>query len=102
VPLTYIGGLLPGTLESQITLSATFVEAIAFMYKDCETNLLPFFHPRTPPTPPKNFSKRNKRQQKNSKNSKVARELDFVGNEPLSQILPNLGLDQLETLNLKP
>jgi hypothetical protein len=75
---------LPSTLESQITLSITFVEVIAFLYKDCETSLLPFVHPKTPPTPPNNFSKRNKRQERNSKNNKVARELDLVGSEPLS------------------
>jgi hypothetical protein len=72
------------------------------MYKDCENNLPPFVHHGTPPTPPKNFSKRNKRQERNFKSNKVARELDFVGSEPLSQTLPNLGLDQSKTLNLKP
>jgi len=84
MPLAHIGGLLPSTLESQIALSITFVQVIAFLYKDCETSLLPFVHPKTPPTPPNNFSKRNKRQERNSKNNRVVRELDFVGSEPLS------------------
>jgi hypothetical protein len=84
MPLAHIGGLLPSTLESQIALSTTFVEVIAFLYKDCETSLLPFVHPKTLPTPPNNFSKRNKRQERNSENNRVARELDFVGSEPLS------------------
>jgi hypothetical protein len=101
-PLGHIGGLLPSTLESQITLYVTFAKATTFLYKDCETSFPPFVHPRTPPTPPKNFSKRNKRQKRNFESSKVSRELDSVSNEPLSQTLPNLGLDQLETLNLKP
>ncbi len=141
--------LLPGTLESQIALSATFAEidkrrlpmalvsktnsfstnnasqslphwlreffkpeqtplpkpatlsptitVTAFLYKDCETSLPPFVHPGTLPTPPKNFSKRNKRQERNSEGSRVAGELDSVGgSEPLSQTLPNPGLDQLK------
>jgi len=102
MPHAHIGGLFLNTLESQIALFATFVEPTTFMYKDCENNLPPFVHHGTPPTPPKNFSKRNKRQEKNSKSNKVVGELDFVGSEPLSQTLPNLGLDQLKTLNLKP
>ncbi|CAK9259557.1 unnamed protein product [Sphagnum jensenii] len=153
VPPAPIGGLLPGTLESQIALSATFAEidkrrlpmalvsktnsfstnnasqslphwlreffkpeqtplpkpatlsptitgtaeATAFLYNDCETSLPPFVHPGTPPTPPKNFSKRNKRQERNSEGSRVAGELDSVGgSEPVSQTLPNPGLDQLK------
>jgi hypothetical protein len=84
MPLAHIGGLLLSTFESQIVLSTTFVEVITFLYKDCETNLLPFVHPKTPPTPPNNLSKRNKRQERNSENSRVARELDFAGSEPLS------------------
>jgi hypothetical protein len=84
MPLAHIGGLLPSTLESQIALSTTFPKAITFLYKDCETSLLSFVHPRTLPTPPKNFSKRNKRQERNSKNSRVAKELDSIGSEPLS------------------
>jgi hypothetical protein len=73
MPLAHIGGLLPSTFE-----------VITFLYKDCETNLLPFVHPKTLLTPPNNLSKRNKRQERNSENSRVARELDFVGSEPLS------------------
>jgi hypothetical protein len=76
--------MLLRTIESQIALSSTFAEVITFLYKDCETSLLPFVHPRTLPTPLKNFSKRNKRQEKNSENSRVARELDSVGSELLS------------------
>jgi hypothetical protein len=102
MPPTHISGLLLGILESQIALFATFAKATMFLYKNCETNLPPFVHPGTLLTPPKNFSKRNKRQERNSENSRVARELDFIGSEPLSQTLPNLGLNQLETLNLKP
>jgi hypothetical protein len=151
VPPAPIGGWLPGTLESQIALSATFAEidkrrlpmalvsktnsfstnnasqslphwlreffkpeqtplpkpatlsptitvtaeATAFLYKDCETSLPPFVHPGTLPTSPKNFSKRNKRQERNSEGSRVAGELDSVGgSEPVSQTLPNPGLDQ--------
>jgi len=54
------------------------------MYKDCETSLLPFVHPKTLPTLPNNFSKKNKRQERNFESSKVARELEFIGSEPLS------------------
>jgi hypothetical protein len=102
MPPAHIGGLFLNTLELEIVLSTIFVEPTTFLYKDCENSLPPFVHPRTPPTPPKNFSKRNKRQERNFESNKVARELDFVGNEPLSQTLPNLGLDQSKTLNLKP
>ncbi len=102
VPPAHIGGLLLNILESQIALSTTFIVATTFLYKDCENNLPPFVHPGTPPTPPKNFSKRNKRQERNSKNNKLLGELDSIGSEPLSQTFPNLGLDQSETLNLKP
>jgi hypothetical protein len=94
--------LLLGTLESQIALYATFAKETTFLYKDCETSLPPFVHLGTPLTPPKNFSKRNKRQKRNFENNRVAGELDFVGSEPLSQTLPNLGLDRLETPNLEP
>jgi hypothetical protein len=98
----HIGGLLLNTLESEIFLSTIFVEPTTFLYKDCENSLPPFVHPGTPPTPPKNFLKRNKRKERNFESNKVARELDFVGNEPLSQTLPNLRLDQSKTRNLKP
>ncbi len=47
MPLAHIGGLLFSTLESQIALFTTFAEVIAFLYKDCETSLLPFVHPDT-------------------------------------------------------
>jgi hypothetical protein len=102
MPHAHIGGLLLNTLESEIFLSTIFVEPTTFLYKDCENSLPPFVHPGTPPTPPKNFLKRNKRKERNFESNKVARELDFVGNEPLSQTLPNLRLDQSKTRNLKP